>query len=230
VLLYILGLLFKLPDNDTQRISRNMAGPAGGLDGHPLGAIPPLTLQPGIDARTVNAENLVCAWLASFGKRSDNGLSTHLADLFIEDSWWRDFLGLSWDIVTKNGIDVIKGYVDSSTTDFGNLEVINVGGLKPMMFNMQGAVWVQGGFTFKTAHGTGRGLVRLINVEKDQWKAWNVFTQLERLNSQDKIDAQRLEKEYTQTRSRVPNGVHDNNYGDLQVLIIGAGKLWSSSR
>jgi hypothetical protein len=202
-----------------------MKGPDGGLDGHPLGAVPPLTLQPGVDASKVNADEVVSAWVASFEKRAKNGLSTDLSDLFIEDSWWRDFCGVSWDTVCKNGTDTIAKYLSASATGFGNLEVIRLGGLKPSLTDMHGAFWVQGGFTFKTTHGSGRGLVRLINIAKDEWKAWNVFTQLERLNSQDEVDAERLKKEYTQTRSRGSNGIDGPKYDDLQVLIIGAGKL-----
>jgi len=90
---------------------------------------------------------------------------------------------------------------------------------------MHGMIWVQGGFTFKTRDGSGKGLVRLINTGKTQWKAWTVYTQLERLNNQDEIDRQKLEQESTQTR--ISNGVKGDKNEEPQVLIIGAGMISS---
>ncbi|ETI25130.1 hypothetical protein G647_04502 [Cladophialophora carrionii CBS 160.54] len=191
------------------------------MDGHPLASIPPLTLQEDVNRHDINPGDIVSNWLAALDKRPQNGLSTDLPDLFIEDSWWRDFVGLSWDIATKHGLGSIGEYLNTSTTGFGNLEVTKAGGLQPALVDMHGMIWVQGGFTFKTRDGSGQGLVRLINVSKTQWKAWTVFTQLERLNSQDEIDRQRLRQDYTQTR--LSNGVNGGKE-EPQVLIIGAGQ------
>ncbi|OAP58466.1 hypothetical protein AYL99_07556 [Fonsecaea erecta] len=192
------------------------------MDGHPLASIPPLTLHDGVNRDDVDAGDIVANWLAALEKRPKNGLSTDLSDLFIDDSWWRDFTGLSWDIATKNGLKDVAEYLTSSTTGFGQLTAIKTGGLQASLVDMAGFIWVQGGFTFRTRDGSGTGLVRLINVDKFHWKAWTVFTQLERLNSQDELDKQRLQQSYTQTR--LANGVNGEKKDDLKVLIVGAGQ------
>ncbi|EXJ73513.1 uncharacterized protein A1O5_03274 [Cladophialophora psammophila CBS 110553] len=191
------------------------------MDGHPLAPIPPLTLQDGVNRDDINAGDIVADWLAALEKRPKNGRSTDLSDLFIDDSWWRDFTGLSWDIVTKHGLEDVAEYLTTSTTGFGQLTAIKAGGLQASFVDMNGFIWIHGGFTFQTADGSGTGLVRLINVGTSRWKAWIVFTQLERLNSQDELDKQRLRQSYTQTR--VANGVNGEK-DDLQVLVIGAGQ------
>ncbi|KIW28125.1 uncharacterized protein PV07_07807 [Cladophialophora immunda] len=192
------------------------------MDGHPLASIPPLTLHAGVNRDQINAGDIVADWLAALEKRPKNGLSTDLSDLFIDDSWWRDFAGLSWDIVTKHSLEDVAEYLTSSTTGFGQLTAIKTGGLQASLVDMHGSIWIQGGFTFRTSDGSGTGLVRLINVDKFQWKAWIVFTQLERLNNQDELDSQRLRQSYTQ--SRLANGVNGEKKDDLQVLIVGAGQ------
>ncbi len=192
------------------------------MEGYPLGTLPALTLQEGVDRNDINAGNIVSQWLAALDKQSKNGLATSISDLFIEDSWWRDLIGISWDLASRHGLDSIGESLEESTTGFGQLEPVKCGGLQPALVDMHGAIWIQGGFTFKTRDGSGSGLVRSINVSKTQWKAWIVYTQLEKLNNQDEVDKQRLEQDYTQTK--LPNGINSEKNGELQVLIIGAGK------
>ncbi|OAG39819.1 hypothetical protein AYO21_05884 [Fonsecaea monophora] len=192
------------------------------MDGYPLASIPALTLDDGVNRDEINASDIVANWLAALEKRPKNGLSTDLSDLFIDDSWWRDFTSLSWDIVTKHGLKDVADYLNSSTTGFGRLDTVKTGGLQPSLVDIHGAIWIQGGFTFRTSDGSGTGLVRLINVDRSHWKAWTVFTQLERLSNQDELDNQRLRQSYTQTK--LGQGVNGEKKDDLQVLIIGAGQ------
>jgi hypothetical protein len=60
----------------------------------------------------------------------------------------------------------------------------------------------------------------MINVGTT-WKAWTVYTQLERLDSQDDLDKQRLRQDYSQTR--LTTGINGDKQPEPQVLIIGAG-------
>ncbi|KAJ9611204.1 hypothetical protein H2200_004387 [Cladophialophora chaetospira] len=192
------------------------------MEGFPLASIPPLTLQKGTVRDEIDANDIVSSWLAALDKQPKNGLSTNISDLFIQDSWWRDLVGVSWDIAAKNGIESIKQYLKSSTTGFGQLEAVKDGGLQSTLMDMYGMIWVQGGFTFKTRDGSGKGFVRLINVGEKQWKAWTVFTQLEKLNNQDEIDKRRLKQDYTQTQ--LFNPLNGEKNVEPQVLIIGAGQ------
>jgi hypothetical protein len=69
------------------------------MDGYPLASIPPLTLPDGINRDEINAVDIVSAWLAALNKHLKHRESTDLSDLFIEDHWWRDFVGISWDLL-----------------------------------------------------------------------------------------------------------------------------------
>lgn len=188
---------------------------------YPLASIPPLVLQKGVNRDDVNPGEIVSNWLAALDKCPKNGLATDLSHLFIEECWWRDFVGLSWNFSTKYGLDNVAEYFRSSSTGFCGLEPITSGGLQPALVDMDGAIFIYGGFTFKTKDGSGKGIVRLINVAQSQWKAWMIFTQLERLNSQDEIDEKRHRQGHSQ--DQLHNGLNGEKKHDAPVLIVGAG-------
>lgn len=97
------------------------------------------------------------------------------------------------------------------------------------MVVLPGMIWIQGGFTFKNQYGTGRGLVKLINVGTgNEWKAWTVFTQLEQLNFQGQVEQKRTLNPAAAIRQPLTNGSSgsgENGDDDLQVLVVGAGTL-----
>ncbi|KAK1622745.1 flavin-containing monooxygenase [Colletotrichum phormii] len=94
-------------------------------------------------------------------------------------------------------------------------------------------VWIQTGFTFKTPHGEGKGLLKLGNTGKDEWKAWTVFAQLEKLDFQKEVEERHAASVPT-PKTPVTNGVngvnginghaHKEPEEDLQVLIVGAAQ------
>lgn len=186
------------------------------MDGTKLPDIPTLVLAPGVKKENINPDEVVASWLgkldAWFQTRRD------LAALFIEDCWWRDILGFTWDFTTKRGVDDIGKYLDGRIIT--NLRP-STGGLKPLLIELGGKEWIQSGFTFANAHGEGRGFVRLANVAEGEWRAWIVFTQLEELSGQKGLEAVRIRSHAAS--ARVPKEVNGVAH-EAEVLIVGAGE------
>lgn len=114
-----------------------------------------------------------------------------LTGLFIDNCWWRDIIGPGWDFATRQGHGAIEECLSNSETSLADMK-LSTGGLKPLLIELDGQIWIQSGFTFTNRHDHGRGFVRLINVSGAEWKAWTAFTQLEQLNFQKELDERRL--------------------------------------
>ncbi|KAL4941392.1 hypothetical protein BDV06DRAFT_180956 [Aspergillus oleicola] len=193
----------------------------------PLAALPQLTLHPSIDLEQLDPAKIANDWLTSFSKSlslSLKSLSTSRLDKgkiqahFLEkESWWRDFASFSWDIACRNGSEAISSYLASSTSGFSDPRLDQPGALlQPHLADLGGMRFIQAGFGFKTRFGEGRGVLRLANVgREDQWKAWTVFTVLERLNGQE-AETERAKEEKEKEK--------DKDNSSLQVLIVGAGQ------
>lgn len=190
----------------------------------PLAALPQLTLHESIKRDQLDAPKIVADWFSSLVQNLDK--PGNLPDLFLEkESWWRDFVSLSWDIACKNGSEAIAQYLSSSTAGFAEPKADQPGTLQPNLTDMGGMLFIQSGFSFKSNCGVGRGVVRLANVGPDQWKAWTVLTQLERLNGQDELELRRAKESETQPgASHVDAESNNEAEAGLQVLVIGAGE------
>lgn len=185
------------------------------MDGTKLPDLPALVLAPGVKKENINPDEVVASWL----ERLDTWFQTRrdLAALFIDDCWWRDILAFDWDFTTKRGVGDIGKYLDGrAITELR----ASTGGLKPILLDMGGKVWIQSGFTFRNTHGEGRGFVRLANVAEGEWRAWIVFTQLETLSRQKEVDAARNRSHAA--AARVPKEVNGVAH-EAEVLIVGAG-------
>jgi hypothetical protein len=187
----------------------------------PLASIPALSLHDGLKPEQVDAGNIVDQWLSRLESCFQAKSFDDISSLFIEDCWWRDIVGLDWDFSTKHGQESIGTYLSTSTYHMSNLEQVKSGGLQPSLLDMDGMVWVHGGFTFKHPHGEGQGLVRLANVGPNDWKAWTVFTQLLELDFHKELKTLCGVGSITTNADGV-NG--STGREELQVLIIGAGK------
>lgn len=196
------------------------------MDGYTLPSIPPHILQSGVEPKDVDAGAVFGSWISRLDGLVSNKAYDQFADLFLDDCWWRDFVSLNWDFSSKHGQPDIIKYLATATSDISNLQPVQIGGLKPLLVQLPGMIWIQGGFTFKNQHGSGRGLVKLLNTgTKDDWKAWSVFTQLERLDFQDELDRRRSLNPAALNRQPQTNGLDEQKTktADLQVLIVGAG-------
>jgi hypothetical protein len=196
------------------------------MDNRPPAPLPSLVLHDGIDKDKIEAAAICRDWIAKLQAAIQERAFDNLSSLLAEDCWWRDIVGLSWDFTCKRGQSAIRQYLGASE-GLSSIEVIETGGLKPIFIELGGASWIQTGFTFRTTHGSGKGLVRLINVSATEWKAWVVFTQLERFDYQDEINAIRMRTPSESVRLAQlvskANGLNGVTEDYVPVLIIGAG-------
>ena len=107
----------------------------------------------------------VSQWLTNFGAALDRGDLTGAADMFGEDSYWRDLVSLTWNIVTLERTDGIKAMLEATAPR-----------AKPSRWQLEGEATlddgvVEGWFTFETVVSRGRGHIRL-----KEGKCWTLLT------------------------------------------------------
>ncbi|KAL4749580.1 hypothetical protein BDW72DRAFT_194717 [Aspergillus terricola var. indicus] len=194
----------------------------------PLAVLPQLTLHSSVDPGHLDAAKIVNNWLFSFTKGLSSGQQSNLSNLFLEkESWVRDFLSFSWDLASHNGAAAIRKYLARSTSGFAEPKADQPGALQPQLVETGGLRFIQAGFSFRNNFGVGRGVLRLANVGPEEWKAWTIFTVLDRLNGQDELEARRAEAGM-QAGASFGRGTESSSVqpgaGGLQVLVVGAGQ------
>ncbi len=109
-------------------------------------------------------------WLASFADSLQRQDIPAVLALFGDDSYWRDLVSFTWNIVTVEGQAGIQDMLAATLAQ-----------VKPQGFGIEGTPRAANGvveawFTFETALGRGKGHVRLRDG-----KAWTVLTSLQEL-------------------------------------------------
>ena len=174
--------------------------------------LPVLELHPDVHRDSIDPCSITKLWLEKLQLKISQNLLIDDSELFIEESWWRDIVALSWNITTKRGRNDINQYLQSHAgkNGFGKFNVVDQGALQPRLSDLGGLIWIESGFTFENKVGIGRGIVRLANVEPLLWKAWIVHTNLDELKG--------FPEQPPQEKS------NDRKLTDTQVLIVGAGR------
>ncbi|KAI1156390.1 hypothetical protein F4825DRAFT_459136 [Nemania diffusa] len=189
----------------------------------------------GLDPSRI-ASNLV----DSLNKAIEQEEYSAIANLFVEDGYWRDHLALSWvfrTIQTRPQIlDFLKKCAESK--DGFRLKSIDVDASTvirgPKIVTVDAAGSVSGVEFFiraTTALGTGVGLVRLVEQE-GQWKIFTLYTRLEELRGHEEaINERRAKgvehggkpgrKNWAEKRAAEADINADN---EPAVVVIGAGQ------
>ncbi len=107
-----------------------------------------------------------------------------IADLFLEDGYWRDHLVLAWDFHTWKGKDNIAKFLAQNGCPLKSIEVDKSSAYRsPQLGAFDGTGDVKGiqfFFNFTSKVGLGQGVARL--AERDgQWKIFTFFTTLKDL-------------------------------------------------
>ncbi|KAI1441070.1 FAD/NAD(P)-binding domain-containing protein [Annulohypoxylon stygium] len=159
-----------------------------------------------------------------------------LANLFVEEnSYWRDHLGMTWDLRSAKGRSKIISlleeghYLKSIGTD--REYPVKNSGPEQIAFRGDGTVCgIQFYVRTTSEHGIGPGLARLIKVN-DEWKIWTLFTSMQELNVHPepvghlrpvgvRHGAQADRKNWLDRRQEEVDFVN----GDPEVLVIGCGQ------
>lgn len=168
--------------------------------------------------------------------------------LFLQESYWRDQLGLSWDYHSLNGPEKIVSFLEGSPNG-SRITSIKIDDSNSTRRPTVAAVDFRGKvngvasfLTIETDVGRGRGLVRLLQDRHDEnkWKAFTLFTTMHELTGHEETIGNhrpqgvdhggRVGRKNWQER-RV---AMENYEGETEptVLIIGAGQggLTSAAR
>lgn len=135
------------------------------------------------DVKSVDASQIASQWLTAFGDKVSKNDIDGILSLLTDDSWWRDLLAMTWDFRSFQGTDRIRQFLAD-----------RLAGSKLSNFQLTSAsvddlyadlAWVRVHFTFENSVGSGSGVARLVPIKDAnggvQWKAHNVFTNLEEL-------------------------------------------------
>ncbi|PFH47514.1 hypothetical protein AMATHDRAFT_67595 [Amanita thiersii Skay4041] len=148
----------------------------------PVPPLPTLNNLNAIVPTDVDAEKVVTRWLDKFSEALSSNKVEIISELFLEDSWWRDLLSLTWDFRAFRGVPAIKTFLRD-----------RIGSTHPRSFKARkeflglqrpadDLAWISSFFDFETDVGIGSGIVRLVPTANErEWKAHAIFTNLEDL-------------------------------------------------
>lgn len=104
--------------------------------------LPSLVLHEDTIKDSIDPHGITKAWLEILQLKISQDQLNDTSELFIAESWWRDIVGLSWNITTKKGASEIGQYLQSRVTKsgFGKFNVINEGALQPRLSDMGGLI------------------------------------------------------------------------------------------
>lgn len=164
-----------------------------------------------------------------------NGDASKLHDIFHPQGWWRDHLAVGWDLRTINGIPKIVEFLSPVIAKLGfqNVKAVKDGKFVPSVVKpMHGLEWVESMFTFETAIGTGKGMIRLVK-EEGTWVAHMLYTSLQHLRG---VDEPLGDNRPHGGNNSLEGGVSSGNWferrqrqkeftdEDPMVVIVGAGQ------
>ncbi|KAL4866447.1 hypothetical protein BDV12DRAFT_187407 [Aspergillus spectabilis] len=159
-----------------------------------------------------------------------------LSQLFHEDSWWRDILGLTWDLRTIQSLSGIKDFVTQNQprAQLSTLRLQHEGKCQPKLESpAPGLTWISSMFFFETAIGRGSGVLRLTQDDKGVWKAYAICTTLQELKDMEEPVGSRRAYGTTET---MPGGLSKGTWIERRkrqilfneeepvALIVGAGQ------
>jgi cation diffusion facilitator CzcD-associated flavoprotein CzcO len=158
-------------------------------------------------------------WVASLSDALASGRPDAIADLFVEDGWWRDAIALSWDIRTLHGRPQIEEFLGGcQPSDLHDLELKGTPKRELM--------WVQAFFGFRTGVGEGIAVVRLVEREPGRWLAWTLMTALQELTGRELAVGPRRERHRAGHESYAKQRAIEASFheADPAVLVVGAGQ------
>lgn len=190
-------------------------------------SIPPLPTLPSLNATVpedVDVQEVASLWLKAFAEAIESNTLECLKCLFVEDSWWRDMLALTWDFRTFRGLSTIITFLRD-----------RVGITRPKAFKLrpehvvlersgEDLAWIRVVFDFETEIGLVFGLLRLVPTSSGEWKGYSAYTNLDDL------------KDFPEKTGTLRNPQPNHGYWederrrerefeslDPTVLVIGAG-------
>lgn len=135
-----------------------------------------------IDAVAITRD-IIATFNSHLGHAPSKQAAESIGSLFLEESFWRDHLTLSWDLQTLKTSQGIAAFFQNNSS-LESLEVdtsTEFRAPKIAHFSPEGKCQgILSYLTITTKLGRGRGIVRLVE-HAGQWKIWTLLTSLEEL-------------------------------------------------
>ena len=156
------------------------------------------------------------------------------ADLFHDNSFWRDALALSWQLQTISGAKDILNSLPAAATKAGISAItLDPQATAPRLVTRAGSDAIEAFFTFTTDAAHCRGILRLNadDSQPDHYRAWTLFTAIDALiGFEEKTDRNRPTGQSYSRDFRGPNWLdkrlaaasYENH--DPTVLVVGGGQ------
>jgi hypothetical protein len=149
-----------------------------------------LSKVPTSEPPAADVDKAAAEWVDAFNKTVKSGNYSQIADLFLEEGFWRDHLGLAWDFHTLQGPKKIVEFLKSSKAGC-RVKSVAIDKSSPFraphVSGFDGSGKIKGVETFlltETDVGSGRGVVRLVQ-DGHTWKAFTLFTSMQELKGHE---------------------------------------------
>ena len=191
----------------------------------PVAPLPTLSNLNATVPNDLDVHKVASEWLNALSNAIESKNPDNAVSLFVEDSWWRDMLALTWDFRTFRGTPAIRTFLHD-----------RIGVAHPRSFKLrqdflglqrpyEDLAWINAFFDFETDTGIGFGIVRLVPTANGEWKAHVVYTNLEELKGfPEKIGALRNAQPNHGPWQEDRNREKEFATSDPVVLIIGGGQ------
>ncbi len=176
---------------------------------------------------------IVEGWLAAFSAALGKPTARGLQDLFLDESYWRDVVALTWNMETFEA-DAIGVPLAEMAREAGLDQLkVELEPLPPRSVTRVDRETIEAFFTFATKHGRGRGIVRLCPDPGDgaRHKAWTLLTALEELTGhEERIGKNRPTGQSHSRDFRGPNWLDQRTEAvaykdrDPAVVVVGGGQ------
>jgi G:T-mismatch repair DNA endonuclease (very short patch repair protein) len=89
--------------------------------------LPGLVIHDDVNRDSIDPRSITKVWLENLQQKISQDQLRDVSELFIDESWWRDIVALSWNITTKSGANEIGLYLQSQATKsgFGEFNIID---------------------------------------------------------------------------------------------------------
>ncbi|PSN70515.1 putative flavin-containing monooxygenase YUCCA3 [Corynespora cassiicola Philippines] len=126
-------------------------------------------------------------WLDKFAAVLASGDASQLTSVIHADSWWRDFLTLTWDFRTIRSAPKIVDFLSQHiSAGLSGLKLPDSGRFVPnFQYPIEGLEWIESMFYFETNTGRGKGFFRLARGDDGIWKAHFISTSLQEIKGHE---------------------------------------------
>ncbi|KAL5372501.1 hypothetical protein DPSP01_013436 [Paraphaeosphaeria sporulosa] len=187
------------------------------------------------------ARSVAQAWLDNFFSFLSSNNVLMLPALLHADSWWRDFLTLTWDLRTIRSLPNITSFLNDnlSKTQFSSIRLEDESHPFAPHYEtpLEGLEWIVSLFHFETKIGRGKGVLRLVQGDDGTWKAHFLSTALLELKGHEEATGTRRKHGGNNALDGTSGGMkgglnwqekrdREKEFSDTEpdVFVVGAGQ------